>query len=361
MTTDVDVVNRALQAIGTRTTVQSLSENSNEAIQANLVFEATRDECLRMAPWNASTLYTSLTYITSAPGTPENTSPATATWQRGQPAPPWAYEYQYPVDCLRPLWIVPQFITGFASGIPITTAVTGGAPQFWNGPPVKFRVATDLFFPVTAAAPNGNAGEFYEIGDQITLVGTPAGAAPIGAPVVLQVESLGFGPNPISTVSVVNQVYGASPVVGGSYFAKQTNPIAQGSTTGIGIAATFDLTFGATQVAQRVILTNQEQAMMAMVRRVTDINVMDPLLIDAWVQRLASRLAMQLSGDLATANKCVNDANVAIMQGRTADGNEGLTVQNTTPDWIRARGFIEEDIFGAPGEWFNWGPLFPNF
>lgn len=359
MTTDVDVVNRALQAIGTRTTVQSLSENSNEAIQANLVFEATRDECLRMAPWNASTLYTSLTYITSAPGTPENTSPATATWQRGQPAPPWAYEYQYPVDCLRPLWIVPQFITGFASGIPITTAVTGGAPQFWNGPPVKFRVATDLFRPVTAAIPNVG-GQNYAVGDTITLAAGLSGSPPIGAPAQLLVTQVSGVQNAVSLVSVVSQIYGEATPQGGSYFALQTNPVAQGSSDGTGNNANFILTFGP-QSAQRIILTNQEQAMMAMVRRVTDINVMDPLLIDAWVQRLASRLAMQLSGDLATANKCVNDANVAIMQGRTADGNEGLTVQNTTPDWIRARGFIEEDIFGAPGEWFNWGPLFPNF
>src|SRR5215469_12441473 len=135
MTTQVDIVNRALQTIGSRTTVTSLSEVSNEALQANLSLIPTRDELLRMAPWNCATNYAQLTYITSVPGTPENSSgTGLFQWQKGVPAPPWAYEYQYPVDCLRPLWIIPQFATGFSGGIPITTAVTGGAAAFWGGP-----------------------------------------------------------------------------------------------------------------------------------------------------------------------------------------------------------------------------------
>jgi len=150
------IVNRALAALGTRTTVTTAelaAASSNEAIQVNLIYEPYRNQLLRMAPWNCAFNTANLTYITSVQGTPENTSPATPLWARGLPAPPWAYEYQYPVDCLRACWVTPQTATGFANGIPITTAVTGGAPSFWQGPPVKFRVAIDNFTMISAVAP----------------------------------------------------------------------------------------------------------------------------------------------------------------------------------------------------------------
>src|ERR1700749_3992930 len=130
MTAQVDIVNRALAALGTRTTVTAAelaAQSSNEAIQAQLIYVPYRNQLLRMAPWNCAFNTASLVYITSVPGTPENTSAATTLWQKGQPAPPWAYEYQYPVDCLRACWVTPQTATGLAGGVPITTAVTGGA------------------------------------------------------------------------------------------------------------------------------------------------------------------------------------------------------------------------------------------
>src|ERR1700742_614242 len=121
MTSVTDVCNRMLQRLGTRTTVTDaeLSGNgSNEAIQFNLMYEELRDDLLRMAPWNCAMKTANAVYITSQPGTPENPSPSTTLWQPGQPAPPWAYEYQYPVDCLQPRWIIPSTQTGFAGGIP---------------------------------------------------------------------------------------------------------------------------------------------------------------------------------------------------------------------------------------------------
>src|SRR5215813_4341117 len=244
MTTDVDIVNRALQCLGTRTTVTAaelINETSNEAIQANLIRNQLRDDTLRMAPWNCSRAFIGLTYITSAPGTPENVTQGTPLWQPGQPAPPWAYEYQYPVDCLRPLFIVPQFQSGFAGGVPITTAVTGGAAAFWQGPPVKFEVTIDQFFPVISATVAAG-GTGYAVGDIITLASGPTTSPPIGAPVQLTVLTLSG--SAVSTVSVVNQISGSATPQGGSYFAKQTNPVAQGSTTGVGTGGTFNLTYG---------------------------------------------------------------------------------------------------------------------
>lgn len=362
MTAQVDIVNRALQAVGTRTSVSAtelLNSTSNEAIQANLSLLPARDELIRMAPWNFATNWVVATLITAVPGTPENSSPALSTWSKGIPPPPWAYEYQYPVDCLRPLYIVPQYATGFASGVPITTAVTGGAPSFWNGPPVRFKVGIDQFIPVTAAAIAGG-GTGHAVGDIITLASGPTSSPPIGAPVRLLVTTVGGG-GVITGVSVVNQVQGESSPLGGSYFAAQTNPVAQGSTTGSGVGAAFNLTFGAS-VDQRVILTNQENAILCYLRQVQDPNTMDPEFINAWISYLGAKLAMALTGDKALANLKITEANSIIVEARKNDANEGLTINNVTPDFIRIRGIYYDGTELSPSNLsYEWGPLLSTY
>lgn len=364
MTTTVDITNRALQAIGSQSTITSLAEISNEAIQANLVLTQLRDDLLRMAPWDCCNNYANLTYITSVAGTPENTSAGTTLWQKGVPAPPWAYEYQYPVDCLRALFIIPQFQTGFSGGVPITTAVTGGAPAWWNGPPAKFKVGIDQFYPVTAAAVSAG-GTGYAVGDVITLAAGPTTSAPIGAPVQLLVLTAPAGV--VGTVSVVNQVSGSATALGGSYFAVQSNPVAQGSVAGVGgsnsagTGATFNLTFGA-QASQRVILTNQEFATLCYNKQVTDPNLMDPLFIDAWTMILGARLCIAITGNMPLANMKIAEANNYIIEARKADGNEGTTVNNVTPDWIRTRGIdFSDGTQSGPYGSYEWGSMFPLY
>ena len=361
MTSNVDIVNRALQCLGTRTTVtetELTNNSSNEAIQANLILSQLRDETLRMAPWNGATAFRQLTYITSSSGTPENVSQGTPLWAPGQPPPPWAYEYQYPVDCLRPLFIVPQFQSATVVGVPITPITTGGAAAFWQGPPVKFKVATDLFFPVTAATVAAG-GSGYVVGETITLATPPATTPPIGAPVQLTVLSIGGG-GAVATVGVVNQILGSATPQGGSYFQVQTNPVSQGSTDGVGTGATFNLTFGAKGM-QRIILTNQEYALCSYIKQVTDPNVMDPLMQDAWVTILGARLVMALVGDKQLANLKINEANNMIVEARKADGNESLTINDITPDWIRSRGIGYSDYSFTPNIDFNWGNLWTPF
>lgn len=360
MTTEVDIVNRALQCIGTRTTVTAtelVNETSNEAIQANLIRNQLRDETLRMAPWDCAQAFTSLSYITSTPGTPENTGIGTPLWEAGQPAPPWSYEYQYPVDCLRGLYIVPQFQSGFTGGVPITPTTTGGAASFWQGPPVKFKVSTDQFVPVTGATVAAG-GSGHAVGDIITLASGPNTSPPIGAPAKLLVLTLAG--SAVATVAVQNQIAGSATPMGGSYFAQQTNPVAQGTTTGSGINATFNLTYGPKGV-QRVILTNQEFALLCYIKQITDPNVMDPLFQDAWTTILSARLVMALTGDKSLANMKVQEANSMIMEARKADGNEGLTVNDITPDWIRSRGISYSDYSYTPNIDFNWGQLWTPF
>lgn len=356
MTTTTDIANRSLQLLGTRTTVASLAEASNEAIQANLIISQLRDDLLRMAPWNCSFNFAALTLITAAPGTPENATAATNTWVKGQPAPPWAYEYQYPADCLRAQMLLPQFVTGFSSGIPITTAVTGGSPNWWTGPPVRFKVGVDQFYAATAAA-IAAGGLGYAINDLVTLAGTPAGTAPIGAPAVLKVATTGGG-GAVATANPVSNVIGET--LAGSYFLPPTNPVAQGSTTGVGAGATFNLTTTGPG-DQRVILTNQEFAILGYCKQITDPNIMDALFIDAWTSILAARLAMTLTGDKQLANAQITNANNYIVEARKADGNEGLTINDTTPDWIRVRGINLADWAISPNQGWDWGALFPIY
>jgi hypothetical protein len=366
MTTLTDIVNRALQVPGTRTSVTDaeLAGNlTNEAIQANLCLTNIRRRLLRMAPWNCSVKTANLVYITSSPGTPENTSAATTLWQPGQPTPPWAYEYQYPVDCVRPCWMIPATQTGFAGGVPITTAVTGGAASFWQGPPVKYQVQTDTFYPVTAAAV-AFGGLNYVAGDLITLAVGPSSSPPIGAPVQLLVATVAAG-GVVTAATVVNSVYtgdtsGSPAVIGGSYFAAQTNPVVQGSTSGVGTGATFNLTFGS-PAPQRVILTNQEFATLVYCQDILDPNIMDDLFQEAYAKIVGATITIPLAGDKKLANFAIQEANQAIMLARQADGNEGLTVNDITPDWLRIRGIDFAEPYSGPFTGFDWGGMWPTF
>lgn len=358
MTTRTDIANRSLQYVGTRTTVtdaELLANSTNEAIQLNLCMDQNRDDLLRMAPWDCALETKNLTYISSVPGTPENTSPATTLWMPGQPAPPWAYEYQYPADCLRACWIIPAAATGYSGGVPITTAVTGGSAAFWRGPPVLFKVQTDQFYPVTAVAV-ANGGSGYALGDIITLPYGPYTSPPIGAPLQIRVTNVLAGV--ITEIEIVPSIIDTE--VGGSYFAPQSNPIAQGLTTGVGINATFNLTFGA-RGRQRVILTNQEFATLVYCVRVVDPNVMDTLFQTAWANINAATVAVALTGDRKKANDLIAVANKAIQDARAVDGNEGLTINDVTPDFIRIRGITTTEGYSGPFSNFDWGSFWPTF
>lgn len=361
MTSKTDIVNRALQSLGTRTTVtdaELANNSSNEAIQANIIYDNVRKRLLRMAPWDSALKTANLVYITSVPGTPENTSAPTTLWAPGQPSPPWAYEYQYPNDCLRACWVIPATQTGYAGGVPVTTAVTGGAPSFWAGPPVKFKVQNDQFYAVTAATVAAG-GSGYAVGDLITLASGLSTNPPIGAPVVLQVLTAPGGV--VGTVAVVSQTLGEATPLGGSYFGIQANPVAQGSTTGAGTGATFNLTQQTSQSSQRVILTNQEFATLVYINDIQDPNVFDDMFQDAFAAVLGGALALPLSGDKRLANDLIKLANYTIEKARTVDGNEGLTINDTTPDWIRIRGVDFPSAYSGPYLGYDWGGLWPYF
>jgi hypothetical protein len=347
MTTFTDIANRALQVPGTRTTVTALelaNNSTNEAIQINLAYNAVRKRLIRMAPWNCVLKTANLVYITSLPGTPENSATTFVgkPWQSGIPSPPWVYEYQYPVDCVYAAWIPPVDQIGFGVGIPA-------------GPPVKFTVQTDTFRPVTGVA-IAAGGTGHAVGDIITLPGTIQGNAPIGAPAQIQVDTVAAGV--ITAASVVNQVMGSATPKGGSYFTTQTNPVAQDTTTGSGIDASFNLTYDPAS-PQRVILTDQQYATLVYCADVTDPDIMDDSFQEALVKILGATITIPLAGDKTLAKMAIEEANRMIEEAREGDGNEGLTINDVTPDWIRVRGVDYPDIYTQSQWGFSWGPLWP--
>ena len=108
---------------------------------------------------------------------------------------------------------------------------------------------------------------------------------------------------------------------------------------------------------QQVILTQQEFALLNYTFAAPPESIWDAMFEDTMVSALAARLAQSLTGDKALARDKITIANANIQNARGIDGNEGLTINDHIPDWIRIRG-----VGGALGyEMFFYplGPLFP--
>lgn len=103
MASEVQIARLALQNIGDRYDITSLSDATPEAEQVNLVFNDVRDMVLREHPWKFARKYATPAYLVGdAPGN-------------------WEYMYTYPSDALRIIRIV--------------------NPVGDDAPPVRFEVA----------------------------------------------------------------------------------------------------------------------------------------------------------------------------------------------------------------------------
>ena len=96
MTSAIDICNRALSMIGTRSTIASLDEASVEAQFCKIHYDNTRTSVLRVHNWSFARRQATLALIAAAAGMPEN-----ADGSGRIPLVPWSYEYAYPTDCLR--------------------------------------------------------------------------------------------------------------------------------------------------------------------------------------------------------------------------------------------------------------------
>lgn len=236
MATDVDIANEALGKIGTRNTIASLAENSNEAKRVNQFFAQTRDEVLQKAHWGFARAVKALTLYKQAPGTPGSVS-TDIQWSNLYPMPPWLYSYKWPetdpTNALQIQAIVP--------------------------------VLSTYSYPFILAAATA-----FEIGSDL-------------------------------------------------------------------VAAVDD----------RVILTNQRDAIAIYTKRITNPLLFQPLFINAFSSALAGKIAGPLTGDKDLAKLMFGLANDSIMTARAEDANQGLTVIDQDASWIAFRNGFATPIFAG--------------
>ncbi len=105
MTSQIDLCNRALTAMGSRgATISSFTEGTQEANVCSILFTPTFEALARAAPWNIFRKQAYLSLYKAASGTPENQNGTTLP----TPPSPWLYSYLYPSDCLDVRYLLPQ-------------------------------------------------------------------------------------------------------------------------------------------------------------------------------------------------------------------------------------------------------------
>ena len=192
------------------------------------------------------------------------------------------------------------------------------------------------------------------LGEIVTLA--PSNNA-TGAPIRVQVAQLtnafsvgfsgGFSEGNVAAVSFVSGALIALPTA----YATQT------ATTGNG--AGLQLSVNYLPSPQRVIVTNEENATLMYVKDLSDASQFDPMFSSALTDILAGRICVALTGDKGRANQLVQMANATIAEARASDDNEGLTVIDHVPDWIRTRGVWNDGMYGESWDRYDWGPNFP--
>ena len=259
----VDICNRSLSIVGTRSTIASLTESSVEALQCTIHCTPVLQGILRLHTWSFARKQISVAMISAAAGTPENPAGTTPV-----PLYPWSYEYAWPQDCLRLRWI----------GTPPPSQLVTGTTLTWTGnyPPLNS-----------------------------------------GYPGILT----GGGAHPTPP------------------FAISTDQDSAGNTI-------------------KVILTNQDQAILVYTAYIDDPNMWDAEFTEAFVYILAARLCGPLTGDKTLTKIYLQEAQNAILQARLVDATESPAKPTHTPDWIRVRGLVGmEDLNVPEGEFFD---LFPG-
>jgi hypothetical protein len=96
-----------------------------------------------------------------------------------------------------------------------------------------------------------------------------------------------------------------------------------------------------------VILTNQPQAIAVYTKDVKETNLCTDGFVEALRMYLGHRIAIALTGDKQLSGALYQQATEAIRAAEAQNNNEGLTVNESVPDWMRVRGYVSD--FGYPG------------
>lgn len=140
MTSAIDVCNMALDNIGARFSITSLTPPlpPPNALVVARHYQPKVDALFRAAHWNCARRQQQLTLIKAALGTPENPSGTSFPI----PPPPYQYEYALPSDCLAVRYLIPN---PPATGTGSSPILGGGvmANPVWC-PPVGYQFAVAI-------------------------------------------------------------------------------------------------------------------------------------------------------------------------------------------------------------------------
>lgn len=99
LTSPAQIVNFALIKAGSKISIGSLYDGTDEAKVALRIYGQTRDRLLATGEWDFAQRVAAGQLIKQAPSIPP--SYIATPWTPAYPALPWAYEYAYPMDAVQ--------------------------------------------------------------------------------------------------------------------------------------------------------------------------------------------------------------------------------------------------------------------
>lgn len=159
-----DIVNRALDAAGSKLTIGDLQEETREAQVCLRAYAPCLEQLLRAAHWDWARQQSTLQLLADATGNTPNVGTLVQL--------PWVYEYALPIDCMKARFVPRnnyqqggQAPAGNIS-LPATPLTTSGTAQ--PNPaqliPARFLLANDINYPaVTQATTWDQAVQWWEV------------------------------------------------------------------------------------------------------------------------------------------------------------------------------------------------------
>lgn len=99
----------------------------------------------------------------------------------------------------------------------------------------------------------------------------------------------------------------------------------------------------------KCILTNQPNAVIVYTKKITNPALYDAQFVECFAGYLGAKICMALTGKRDVMLDQFRWAQQSANEAQASNGNEGLTVIDSTPDWIAARGFLSDDNYPTNG------------
>ena len=268
MTLPADIVNRSLDMVGKPDlAIGDLEEGTEAAKPALRAYGPCLRQLLRAVHWGFARKQAQLTLLADQTGQTPDVGTSVV--------PPWAYEYAYPIDCMKARFVPqnneltgsgsPQGNISLPDNVPMMTNITNAPTNGWRLMPARFLVALDFNYPVVVGGPQpwGSNNEWWAVS----------------------------GEGPVQRTVVLTNVKQASLV----YTALVLYP------------DEWDVLF--------------QEAMVQLLAA--------HLAMPLWKKDPKFGLTLQA--------QAIAKAKSAITEARIADGNESTAVSDITVDWMRAR------------------------